>query len=59
MSRVGHQDTWLINGRLLDISISELLFIRYVVRNWMGLRRVVARQLRTPAPLDRNTLARL
>jgi hypothetical protein len=43
MSRVGHQDTWLINQRLLDISRSELLFIRHAVRNWMGFKRVAAR----------------
>jgi FkbM family methyltransferase len=46
MSRVGHQDTWLINRRLLPISIVELLFTRYVIRNWQGLKRVVARHLK-------------
>src|SRR5581483_4686302 len=44
MSRVGHQDTWLINRRLLNISTSELMYTRYVVRNWMGFRRVVERE---------------
>ncbi len=47
MSRVGHQDTWLINRRLLQISTTELLFTRYVVRNWQGLKRLVARQFRS------------
>lgn len=46
MSRVGHQDTWLINQRLLGISTVELWFIRVVVRNWKGLKRVLARELR-------------
>jgi FkbM family methyltransferase len=46
MSRVGHQDTWLINQRVLDISASELLFIRHGVRPWMGFKRVLARQLK-------------
>jgi FkbM family methyltransferase len=43
MSRVGHQDTWLINRRLLNISKLELLFIKYVVRNWMGFKRITVR----------------
>jgi FkbM family methyltransferase len=51
MSRVGHQDTWLINRHLLAISAPELLFIRHVVRNWMGFRRVLARQLNSLSSL--------
>jgi len=43
MSRVGHQDTWLINRRLCRISTAELLYIGMVVRNWRGLKRVVRR----------------
>ena len=43
MSRVGHQDTWLINRKLCVISSVELLYIRTIVRNWFGLRRVVSR----------------
>jgi FkbM family methyltransferase len=43
MSRVGHQDTWLVNQRLIDISKLELLFIKYAVRNWFGIKRLVAR----------------
>jgi FkbM family methyltransferase len=46
MSRVGHQDTWLINRRLLDVGRLELLYIRHVVRNIKGLQRVLARQLK-------------
>ncbi len=45
MSRVGHQDTWLINRQLLDISQAELLLTRLIVRNWMGLERVAARRI--------------
>lgn len=43
MSRVGHQDTWLINRALCDISTLELLYIKAFVRNWYGLLRVVRR----------------
>src|SRR5262249_16042051 len=43
MSRIGHQDTWLVNRRLIDIRLSELLFIRYVTRNWNELKRVMRR----------------
>ena len=46
MSRVGHQDTWLINRRLVDISTPELLYIRHVVRNWTGLKRLVTRHVK-------------
>ena len=45
MSRVGHQDTLIINQEMLGVSMAEILFTRYVVRNWRGLRRMVARQL--------------
>lgn len=44
MSRIGHQDTWLINQRLLGISNAEVTFIRHVERNWKGLNRVIARK---------------
>jgi FkbM family methyltransferase len=46
MSRIGHQDTWLINRRLLAISTAELFSIRYLVRNWMGFKRMASRQFR-------------
>jgi FkbM family methyltransferase len=45
MSRIGHQDTWLINRRLVNISTSELLFTRYCIRNWKGMKRVAKRRL--------------
>ena len=45
MSRIGHQDTWLINRRLLGISTPELLLARHVLRNWIGFKRVVTRKL--------------
>jgi FkbM family methyltransferase len=44
MSGVGHQDTWLINRRLIEIPTLELMLIRHGVRNWNGFRRVVKRQ---------------
>ena len=43
MSRIGHQDTWLINRGLLKISSHELFFVRLVDRNLKGLRRVANR----------------
>jgi FkbM family methyltransferase len=43
MSRVGHQDTWLVNRRLLDVTTLELLYIRHIVRNVKGLQRVLKR----------------
>ena len=46
MSRVGHQDTWLINRRLLHISDLELICARHLVRNWMGFQRVMGRQFK-------------
>lgn len=45
MSRVGHQDTWLINRNLLQASRMDLLAIRYISRNWFGLKRVLTRLL--------------
>lgn len=43
MSRVGHQDTWLINRNLCDISTLECIAARHVTRNWFGLKRVFSR----------------
>lgn len=43
MSRVGHQDTWFINRRRCAISIAEIFWIRWVVRNVVGLARVLGR----------------
>jgi len=48
MSRVGHQDTWLINHNLLPITKSTILFHRLVTRNWFGAKRVAARLLSYP-----------
>jgi len=48
MSRIGHQDTWLINRKLCPLSTSEFLYIKYAVRNWLGLRRVVDRMVARP-----------
>lgn len=47
MSRIGHQDTWLINRKMLPISKAELLYHRIVTRNWFGVKRVAARFLAT------------
>ena len=44
MSGHGHQDTWLINRDRLEILSAEILFTRYIIRNWNGAKRVVARQ---------------
>ena len=43
MSRIGHQDTWLINRNRCDISMLEYLGTRFFTRNWFGLKRVTAR----------------
>jgi FkbM family methyltransferase len=43
MSRVGHQDTWLINRNRCDISSAELHFTQLWLRNWMGGKRVARR----------------
>jgi FkbM family methyltransferase len=44
MSRVGHQDTLLLNTLLLPhISKFDIAIARYVTRNWFGLKRVVGR----------------
>ncbi len=43
MSRVGHQDTWLINQSRCDISKLEYLRAKYITRNWFGLKRVFNR----------------
>src|SRR5262249_40815385 len=45
MSRVGNQDTLFINQDLCRISTWERLYIKYLVRNWRGLKRVVQRRL--------------
>jgi FkbM family methyltransferase len=46
MSRVGHQDTWVINRKLLGISSLEVFFTRWFVRNWFGAKRVLQKRLR-------------
>jgi len=45
MSRVGHQDTWLINRRIHAIPLLQLLFIKYGERNWRGLKRIVRKAI--------------
>jgi FkbM family methyltransferase len=43
MSRVGHQDTWLINRNLLPVTKTDILFHKFVTRNWYGSKRIVSR----------------
>jgi FkbM family methyltransferase len=45
MSGIGNQDAWFINRALCGISMLECLYIRYVVRNVVGLTRIVRRRL--------------
>lgn len=45
MSRIGHQDTWLINRNIFPVSDIDLSYARLVTRNWFGLKRVVGRHL--------------
>jgi hypothetical protein len=42
MSRVGHQDTWLVNRAACKIGAGESRFIKYVVRHWLGPKRVLS-----------------
>lgn len=46
MSRVGHQDTLLINTNLVDITQTELFWIRHGYRNAKGLSRMVRKRLK-------------
>ena len=45
MSRNGHLDTLFINRNQCDISLWECLWIRYFIRNWVGLKRVLKRKI--------------
>lgn len=46
MSGVGNQDTLLINRKLVKVSQLELWYIKYIVRNILGVMRVVLRFFR-------------
>jgi FkbM family methyltransferase len=46
MSRVGHQDTWLINWNRCSISHGAFIWSKLVTRNWRGLKRVVRRSMK-------------
>ena len=43
MSRIGHQDTWLVNRNRIAISKGEILFHTLITRNWFGLKRMAYR----------------
>lgn len=45
MSRNGHLDTLFINRNQCDISILECFWIRYFIRNWIGLKRILKRKI--------------
>jgi FkbM family methyltransferase len=55
MSRIGHQDTLLINTKLLpSVSKFDIMIARFVTRNWFGFKRVIGRlftSLRMPSYL--------
>ena len=50
MSRVGHQDTWFVNCKLLPIKPAEMLFHKFITRNVIGAKRIVARTFGRKAP---------
>lgn len=50
MARKSHIDTLAVNRRLCPLSDAECLYLRHVVRNWHGLRRMVGRWLGAPPP---------
>jgi FkbM family methyltransferase len=50
MARGGYIDTLAINRRRCGVSAAECLYLRHVVRNWHGLRRMVGRWLGAPPP---------
>jgi FkbM family methyltransferase len=50
MARKSHIDTLAINRRRISISGLELMFFRYGVRNWHGLKRMVGRWLGAAPP---------
>lgn len=56
MSKIGHQDTWLINRNLCDISTFECLWHRHVTRNWFGVQRVLNRLLGRKPRQDASTV---
>ena len=43
MSNIGNQDVLLINRKLLKVSLLECLYIKYIVRNFLGFMRVIWR----------------
>jgi FkbM family methyltransferase len=44
MSRIGHQDTLLVNATLIpDVTEFDIRYIRAVIRNWFGFKRVASR----------------
>lgn len=45
MSRVGHQDTWLINQHVHPTPRAKLMLVKYGTRNWRGLNRVVRKAI--------------
>ena len=53
MSRVGHQDTWIVNQKMLGIATSEILFTRWAIRNWFGAKRVMQKFRRPRGAVSR------
>jgi len=54
MSRIGHQDTWLINRNLLPVTKTDILFHTLVTRNWYGAKRVAARFIQSIRTQNKN-----
>lgn len=45
MSRIGHQDTWLINRAIYPTPMFKILFIRYFERGWRGATRIARKAI--------------
>jgi FkbM family methyltransferase len=50
MARKSHIDTLAINLRRCPLSPTERMYLRHVVRNWHGLKRIAGRWLGAPPP---------
>lgn len=58
-SRVGHQDTLLVNRALVSVSKAEFLYVKYIYRNLKGAVRVCAslqRAIDGPTTIAEGTL---
>jgi FkbM family methyltransferase len=57
MARGSHIDTLAINRSRCQISTAECLFLRYGIRNWRGLKRMMSRWLGAEPPPNARSAA--